>query len=200
MSEKLYVKIYKTTNNNYRAEVALTSGWTHVVDAPVKMHPLLAGCETLEVLFARISILYPSYDMPDNDALESVKGIIRNEGKVLAVCQEAAAYQTPVTTLDVRTIKVLTALMCSIDAYAADYAAEGKLASSRQAVVTQLGQCLTESPNSVDYQTYLSESLLRRHHFIALREVLAYAKETGTDWMCLVDAQQSVDADTFGED
>lgn len=200
MSEKLYVKIYKTTNNNYRAEVAMTSGWTQVVDTPVKMHPLLAGCETLEVLFTRISILYPSVDLPDEAALKPVKGIIHNEGEVLVVCQEAAAYQTPVTTLDVRAVKMLTALMCGIDAYAADYAAEGKLAASRQDVVNQLGQCLTESPNSDDYQTCLSESLLRRQHFIALREVLTYAKETGTDWMCLVDAQRSVDADTFGED
>lgn len=199
MPEKLYVHIYQTTNKNYRARVAAVSGWTDVVGAPVRLHPLLAGSETVELLFERIRNLYPGVETPEGTILDAVKDVIHKDGAVMLVCRKVVRKNPPME-VDVRSAKMLSDLMRSIDAYAADYAAEGKLATARQDVELQLAQCLTESPNSVDYQTYKAESLLRRQHFIALREVLAYAKETGTDWMCLVDAQQSVDADTFGED
>lgn len=205
MTKKLYVQIYKTTNNNYRAETALASGWDQVVGAPVKLHPLLAGSETVETLFERISNIYPGIELPDAVAFKAMKDIIQKDGAVLVVCQEIMK-RTPVTMLDVQSANLLSGLMRYIDAYAADYAAEGKLAKSRQDVEKQLGENLSLISSAITSNfgrctgnTGSEAANLRRSHFIALREVLAYAKETGTDWMCLVDAQRSVDADTFGE-
>lgn len=206
MPEKLYVKIYKTTNNNYRAEVALTSGWSQVVGAPVRVHPLLAGCETVETLFERISIIYPDIDLPNGAVFQTIKDKVYNEGGVLVACQEVKGRR-PVTLLDVRSAKLLSGLMRYIDAYAADYAAEGKLAPSRQDVEKLLGENLSLINNAITSNfgrqagsSGSDVSNLRRSHFIALREVLAYAKETGVDWLCLVDAQRSLDADIIGED